>query len=235
MSTFRSTARRHFDTSSFPCNSRLPNDLPGVFERVIATVQSTLRRTHAEGGEGAELRLIQSKEDIERPTITLRAEPLKEPSDIKGIIFDMDGTITAPNQINFQRIRERLGIPSGEDILTSIEKMPEAEKPAALRVVEEEEMKGFVDIRLQPGAERVIEWLRHEKELEVALATRNNEKCVKILLERCFAWGPDKVSFAPILTRLSKSEVDVDKIMAICGQWQLPPASVLVVGDSLGR
>lgn len=48
----------------------LPEDAPGrlenVLERVIATVQATLKRTHAEAGESAELRLIQSKEDIER-------------------------------------------------------------------------------------------------------------------------------------------------------------------------
>ena len=48
----------------------LPEDVPGrlegVLERVMATVQATLKRTHAEAGESAELRLIQSKEDIER-------------------------------------------------------------------------------------------------------------------------------------------------------------------------
>ncbi len=44
----------------------MPHDLPGVLERVISTVQATLRRTHDEGGPGAELRLVQSKEDIER-------------------------------------------------------------------------------------------------------------------------------------------------------------------------
>lgn len=54
------------NTTYNPCATRMPNDLQGVLERVIATVQATLRRTHAEGGPGAELRLIQSKEDIER-------------------------------------------------------------------------------------------------------------------------------------------------------------------------
>lgn len=44
----------------------MPNNLPGVLERVIATVQATLRRTHDEAGPGAELRLVQSKEDIAR-------------------------------------------------------------------------------------------------------------------------------------------------------------------------
>ncbi len=43
-----------------------PSRLEGVLENVIATVQATLKRTRAEAGESAELRLIQSKEDIER-------------------------------------------------------------------------------------------------------------------------------------------------------------------------
>ena len=72
---------------------RLPRgDLEGVLERVIATVHATLRRTHAEAGAGGELRLIQSKEDIERPPLDgLRAERMRQPTDIKGVIFDMVG------------------------------------------------------------------------------------------------------------------------------------------------
>lgn len=62
MTRTRTSSRARLQT----CTTRMPNDLQGVLERVIATVQATLRRTHDEAGPGAELRLIQSKEDIER-------------------------------------------------------------------------------------------------------------------------------------------------------------------------
>jgi phosphoglycolate phosphatase-like HAD superfamily hydrolase len=155
-----------------------------------------------------------------------------------------------------------LNIPDAEDILTFIAGMPStAEREAALAVVEEEEMRGFLDIQLQEGAEEVVAWLREEKGMQVALATRNNAKCVEKLVELC-AFHPPAISsslhdlslnpsllatpfssslslaspgsFHPILTRVFKSEVDVDKLLAVSEQWGLPPSSILVVGDSLG-
>lgn len=100
-------------------------------------------------------------------------------------------------------------------------------------------MQGFIgeNLQLQEGAEEIISWLRQERGMEVALATRNNAKCVDVLLERCFVGirQDGQPSFEPILTRVFKSEVDVDKILGICEQWGLPPAAVLMVGDSLGE
>lgn len=225
----------------------MPHDLPGVLERVIATVQATLRRTHDEAGPGAELRLIQSKEDIERwgrvrvrvrldgssgrvaaaaslrpphtpiphsacrPRILHRAARLHRPTDIKGVLFDMDGTLTEPGQIDFARIRRRLAIPDGHDILTHIEALPSAaEREAALAVVVEEEVAGFHDVRLQEGAERVVDWLRRTRRLRVGLATRNNDRCVGMLLEQRFEGNP--ATFHPVLTRVFKSDVDVHKV-----------------------
>ncbi|GAB5034629.1 pyridoxal kinase [Nannochloropsis oceanica] len=238
-----------------------PSRLEGVLENVIATVQATLKRTRAEAGESAELRLIQSKEDIERPRVEVRAERLVQPVDIRGVIFDMDGTLTRPGQIDFKRIHARLNIPDAEDILSFIEGMRSAaEREAALTVVEEEEMRGFIDVQLQEGAEEVVAWLREERGMQVALATRNNAKCVEKLVELC-NFHPSTISssmhdlslnpaltpspfssssslassgsFHPILTRVFKSAVDVDKLLAVSELWGLAPSSILVVGDSL--
>jgi len=130
-----------------------------------------------------------------------------------------------------------------------------ADRAAALAVVEEEEMRGFVDVQLHEGAEEVVAWLREERGMQVALATRNNVRCVEMLVDRC-AFHPSTLatldpslnpslepsalalaspgSFHPILTRVFKSEVDVDKLLGVSEQWGLPPSSILVVGDSLG-
>ncbi len=146
-----------------------------------------------------------------RPVIVHRARRLHRPTDIKGIVFDMDGTLTAPGQIDFQRIRRRLGIPEGDDILTHIEGIPAAaEREAALAVVEEEEVAGFLDVQLHDGAERVVNWLRRTRRLPVAIATRNNDRCVGMLVEQCF--DGDGATFHPVLTRVFKSDVDVHKV-----------------------
>lgn len=133
------------------------------------------------------------------------------------------------------------------DILTYIGQMSsEGDRVAALAVVEEEELRGFVDVQLQEKAEEVVAWLRGERGMQVALATRNNPKCVDVLVDRCAfrlpscpveassVETPPTASFHPVLTRAWKSEVDVDKLLDVCEQWGLPPESVLVVGDSLG-
>jgi len=39
------------------------------------------------------------------------------PCPIKAVLFDMDGTLTRPHQIDFGEIRRRLGIPKGEAYL----------------------------------------------------------------------------------------------------------------------
>lgn len=173
-----------------------------------------------------------------------------------------DGTLTRPGQIDFKRIHARLNIPDAEDILSFIEGMRSAaEREAALAVVEEEEMRGFIDVQLQEGAEEVVAWLREERGMQVALATRNNAKCVEKLVELC-NFHPSTISssmhdlslnpsltpspfssssslassgsFHPILTRVFKSAVDVDKLLAVSELWGLAPSSILVVGDSLG-
>lgn len=123
----------------------------------------------------------------------------------------MDGTLTEPGQIDFQRIRKRLSIPDGADILTHIESLPSAEaRDAALAVVVEEEVLGFHDVKLQAGAERVVDWLRRTRGLRIGLATRNNDRCVSMLLEQRFDGDGD--TFSPVLTRVFKSEVDVHKV-----------------------
>lgn len=52
-----------------------PDDLATVGEKVTATLQAVLERTVAHAS-GHELRLIQSKDDIEHPHVTVRAERL---------------------------------------------------------------------------------------------------------------------------------------------------------------
>ena len=68
--------------------SQTDNDLVKTLENTIATMQAVLKRTleHArsrskQGGKPSardmELKLIQSKRDIEEPTVSVRAERIK--------------------------------------------------------------------------------------------------------------------------------------------------------------
>lgn len=52
---------------------RLEDDMVGAVERAVASVQAVLRNTVAKGDKRGELRLIQSRRELEAPAVTLRA------------------------------------------------------------------------------------------------------------------------------------------------------------------
>ena len=66
-------------------------------------------------------------------------EPLTE---IKGVIFDMDGTLTLP-VLDFKGIRESLGLTPGSDILPTVQKYSPEERAKAMAIIEEYEEDGL--------------------------------------------------------------------------------------------
>ncbi|ETW09169.1 pyridoxal kinase, variant 1 [Aphanomyces invadans] len=63
-----------------------PTNLKLVLETVVATVQAVMRRTNDAQSANRELKLIQSRRDIESPTIVLKAQLLAGP--ITHVIWD---------------------------------------------------------------------------------------------------------------------------------------------------
>ena len=70
--------------------------------------------------------------------------------EIKGVIFDMDGTLTLP-VLNFLEMRTRLGIPREADILPTVLKMPREERERALTIIVEMEDEGWYSAIALPG------------------------------------------------------------------------------------
>ena len=63
-------------------------------------------------------------------------------TEIKGVIFDMDGTLTLP-VLDFKGIRESLGLSPGTDILTTVQQYTPEEKAKAMSIIEEYEEDGL--------------------------------------------------------------------------------------------
>ena len=66
-------------------------------------------------------------------------EPLTE---IKGVIFDMDGTLTLP-VLDFKGMLESLGLAPGTDILPTVQKYSPEERAKAMAIIEEYEKDGL--------------------------------------------------------------------------------------------
>jgi len=54
--------------------------------------------------------------DTKRTAAALASEEQRPP--LRGVVFDMDGTLTVPN-LDFQELYRRAGVPKGEDILSA--------------------------------------------------------------------------------------------------------------------
>lgn len=77
---------------------------------------------------------------------------------IKGVIFDMDGTLTKP-VLNFSEMRKQLGMQPGGDIMTHINSLSMSERAKALQIVERIEEEANKKMELQPGTLELLDFL----------------------------------------------------------------------------
>ena len=102
---------------------------------------------------------------------------------VRGIVFDMDGTLTLP-VIDFVEMRRRAGIPPGADILETIENIADdVERAAAHAAVEEVEKEGLAGLAPAIGLHSVLKRL-DALGLPRGLVTRNNRGAVEVFHER---------------------------------------------------
>lgn len=145
------------------------------------------------------------------------------PQTIRGVIFDMDGTLTVP-VLDFALMRKRLEIPEG-DMLATIRSWPDERQKVAFDIIEEIEEEGRTRQTLQPGAKGLMRTL-DQKGIPKAILTRNTEKAVKHLESHL------GTRFSLIVTRAFPTfKPDPAPALHICREWNLDPAEVLLVGD----
>jgi HAD superfamily hydrolase (TIGR01549 family) len=148
---------------------------------------------------------------------------------IRGIIFDMDGTLTNVGAIDFARIRERCGIPPKHDIIAFCEEQAEPKRTHLLRIVEEEEDIGLNRMSLRPECRELILQL-HGMNLHRALLTRNNEAA----MGKTVALLENPEAFSIMLSRaFTPVKPHPAAIHHICGHWKCSPAEVIMCGDSI--
>lgn len=159
---------------------------------------------------------------------------------IKGVILDMDGTMTLP-VLDFIEMRKRIGIPLSVDIMAYINSLENEEKKShAISIIESMEEEAHHKLKLQPGLQELLSFLE-ENQIRKALLTRNNSQSVDIFLKTvkeslinstCHPNLLSKPIFEQILTRDFKPhKPSPAPVLHICTQWSLPPHNVLVVGD----
>ncbi|KAJ5217105.1 hydrolase [Penicillium chermesinum] len=153
---------------------------------------------------------------------------------LKGIVFDVDGTLCLPQHHMFKEMRDALGIDSKTDILHHIRSLPsDTERAVATEKVRAVERRAMVEQEPQPGLTRLMDYLQ-SRGLRRALCTRNFEAPVQYLIQNHL---PTHV-FLPIITRDTPNVIpkpDPAGILHIAQEWGLTnrAENLIMVGDSI--
>lgn len=156
---------------------------------------------------------------------------------LRGVVFDMDGTLTVP-VIDFQAMYKKvlgqdmyesikLKSPSGIDILHHIETWEADKQQTAYQIIADFERQGLERLQIMPGASELCGFL-DSKKIRRGLITRNVKSAVDLFHQR---FG---ILFSPALSREFRPyKPDPGPLLHICSTWEMEPNEVIMIGDSL--
>lgn len=143
---------------------------------------------------------------------------------VRGIIFDLDGTLV-DSALDFDQMRCEMDLPPGTPILEALEKMPLERAERCRAILARHEEAGARRATLMPGVAELLAELDRRR-LRRAILTRNTRHLAHEVLER---FG---LQFDPILAREdAPAKPDPAGLLHVCEAWNLTPAEVVMVGD----
>ena len=146
---------------------------------------------------------------------------------LKGIIFDMDGTLTKPQNYMFAEMREALGISKQQDILKSIDELPDSEQEAAHDKIRRIERNAMGKMEPQPGLSSLMRFL-DTTNLQKGICTRNFKEPVAYLLKTHLK----DHHMAVVLSReFTPPKPSPDPLLHICTTMDIDVESCIMVGD----
>lgn len=142
---------------------------------------------------------------------------------VRGIIFDMDGTITKP-KVDFAAIEREIGAKVGF-IIDYAERSSPEERTRALSILERFEAQAAIESELNEGVLEMLEFLS-KKKLKKAILTRNSRKSVDTVLRK------HNLHFEYIVSREdAKPKPAPDPIFLLSKKMEIHTDHLLMVGD----
>lgn len=142
----------------------------------------------------------------------------------RGVIFDLDGTLTEP-LLDFEAIRREVGIASGLPILEALESFAPDARARAEVILRRHEMDAIRAATLADGCSELLAQLA-TRDVPVAILTRNVRDAVDDFLRR---FG---VQVAGVYTREDgPPKPSPEGVLSLCRTFGLPSRDVWMVGD----
>jgi HAD superfamily hydrolase (TIGR01509 family) len=143
---------------------------------------------------------------------------------IRGVIFDLDGTLVT-SSLDFMAIKQEIGCPTGEDVLSFLQSLPEKQQNAALEVIHRHELLDAQGSDWMPGARAFVDKCAADA-IPMAIVTRNSLQSSRVKIER------NAIPIDRLITREnSKPKPDPSALLHIASNFGLPTHAILMVGD----
>ncbi|KAJ2807515.1 hypothetical protein H4R20_001257 [Coemansia guatemalensis] len=155
---------------------------------------------------------------------------------IRGVVFDMDGTLTTSMTEHLVMMRRVINVPDGMRTLEYVDTCLEGEeREEAHRRIIEIETDAMAHMELSPGLVELMEFL-YDNDIRTAVITRNSRLAVDHLLNNVISKQPHKhkglFKFDPILDRSFKpTKPSPDSLLHVSRVWGIPPEQLMMVGD----
>ena len=178
-------------------------------------------------------------------TTAARTGSVRPRPPLRAIVFDMDGTLTVQGAIDFARMRARLGIPRGVDLIAHADDpaADAAERARRHAILVDEERAGLARMALQPHAGELFAHLHRRGLANRALLTRNNDDAMEqtVALLRAevqlAAPAPGEGANELFTVMLSRSFTPAKPhpapLLHLARVFGVQPAEMAMVGDSL--
>jgi HAD superfamily hydrolase (TIGR01509 family) len=153
------------------------------------------------------------------------------PERIAAVVFDFDGTLTAPDALDFPLIKRQLGCPADTPILEFIDGLPSARARTQARdMLDRFELDAAHHSKPNHGAEDLIAFLK-TKQVPMALLSRNSRHALDIALAHFSHTQAE--DFAIIISRDDHvaPKPSPEGVLKIANHLGVPVNQVLVVGD----
>lgn len=146
---------------------------------------------------------------------------------LQGVIFDMDGTMTKPQNYMFKKMREALDIDGSQDILLSIQNLPQDEQEPAHEKIRAIERDAMALMEPQDGLIDIMKYL-DTLHLQRGICTRNFAEPTQHLLR---TYLKDHKIFPVITREFTPQKPSPEPLLEICNHWKFAPEACLMVGD----